>query len=204
MKAASFSLLLLALSLGSCHSYEGPTTASGQVVDRFTGQFVPNATVQVAGLASGQGLGGTNFGNSVEADAQGRFSLSFEAKKPVNYTLFASTPSGYASDYGDSPILKNGGKNDNLLVKTAAPAWVKINCVDDPPLAKVGLETWGYSGSGERQNVGPGNFSFVRPTLSNLSTQINWRIADVQGNITTGAQPYKISNFDTVTVTIHF
>lgn len=32
-------LLLLALSLGSCHSYEGPTMASGQVVDRFTGQF---------------------------------------------------------------------------------------------------------------------------------------------------------------------
>ncbi len=73
-------LLLLALSLGSCHSYEGPTMASGQVVDRFTGQPVPNATVQVAGLASGQGLSGTNFGTSFPADAQGRFSLNFEAK----------------------------------------------------------------------------------------------------------------------------
>ena len=75
------SLLILALALGACHRDEGPTTASGQVVDRFTGQPVPNATVQVAGLASGQGLGGTNFGNSFPADAQGRFSLSFGAKR---------------------------------------------------------------------------------------------------------------------------
>ena len=74
-------LLLLALALGACHRDEGPTTATGQVVDRFTGQPIPNATVQVAGLASGQGLGGTNFGNSFPADAQGRFSLSFGAKR---------------------------------------------------------------------------------------------------------------------------
>ncbi len=203
MKSNAF-YLILALALGACHRDEGPTTATGQVVDRFTGQPIPNATVQVAGLASGQGLGGTNFGNSFPADAQGRFSLNFEAKQPVNYTLFASTPSGYASDYGDSPILKNGRKNENVLVKAVAPAWVKINCVDDPPLAQVGLETQGYSGSGDRQNVGPNNFSFIRPTLSNLSTQINWRIADKQGNITNGIQPYTAANFDTVTVTIHF
>ncbi len=202
MKAASFSLLLLALS--SCHSYEGPTTASGQVVDRFTGQPVPNATVQVAGLASGQGLSGTNFGNSVEANAQGRFSLAFEAKKPVNYTLFASTPSGYASDYGDSPILKNGSKNDNLLVKTAAPAWVKINCVDDPPASKIGLTTTGYNGSGDNQNVGPGNFSFVRPTQSNSAGLIYWRIIDEKAKVTEFQKPLTVSNFDTVTVTIHF
>ena len=197
-------LLLLALSLGSCHSYEGPTTASGQVVDRFTGQFVPNATVQVAGLASGQGLGGTNFGNSVEADAQGRFSLSFEAKKPVNYTLFASTPSGYASDYGDSPILKNGGKNDNLLVKTAAPAWVKINCVDDPPASRVGLYTGGYNGSGDNQMIGPGNFSFVRPIGSNSPGEIYSELTDDKGKAIISKKPVNVANFDTVTVTIHF
>ena len=199
------SLLLLAVALlGSCQSYEGPTTASGQVVDRFTGQPIPNATVEVAGLASGQGLGGTSFGNSFPADAQGRFSLSFDANHQTNYTLFASTPSGYASDYGDSPILKNGQKNENILVKAVAPAWVKINCVDDPPLAQVGIETWGYSGSGEKQNIGPVNYLFIRPTLSSTSTQINWRIADKQGNITNGFQPVNATNFDTVTVTIHF
>lgn len=195
---------LLALSAAGCHSYEGPTMASGQVVDRFTGQPVPNATVQVAGLASGQELSGTNFGNSFPADAQGRFSLSFEAKQPVNYTLFASTPSGYASDYGDSPILKNGSKNDNLLVKTAAPAWVKINCVDDPPASRVGLTTAGYIGSSEDQVLGPGNFSFVRPVISNLSNSIYWKIVDNQGKAVERRQPYTVANFDTVTVTIHF
>ncbi len=197
-------LLLLALALGACHRDEGPTTATGQVVDRFTGQPIPNATVQVAGLASGQGLGGTTLGNSFPADAQGRFSLSFEAKQPVNYALFASTPSGYASDYGDSPILKNGRKNDNLLIKTAAPAWVRINCVDDPPLAKIGLNTWGYNGSGDNQNVGPGNYSFVRPTLSNLAQNFIWEVRDAQANLIKGTQPYTVANFDTVTVTIHF
>ena len=38
---------LLALVFAGCQSYEGPTTASGLVVDRHTGQPVPNATVQV-------------------------------------------------------------------------------------------------------------------------------------------------------------
>ena len=197
-------LVVLSLALGSCRSYEGPTMASGQVVDRFTGQPIPNATVMVAGLASGQGLGGTNFGNSFPADAQGRFSLSFEAKRQTNYSLFASTPSGYASDYGDSPILQNGQKNENVLVKAAAPAWVKINCVDDPPLAKVGLTTGGYSGSSDNQNIGPGNFSFVRPTLSNLAQSFIWEIRDAQANLIKGTQPYTVANFDTVTVTIHF
>ena len=203
MKSNAF-YLILALALGSCHRDEGPTTATGQVVDRFTGQPIPNATVQVAGLTSGQGLGGTNFGNSFPADAQGRFSLNFEAKQPVNYTLFASTPSGYASDYGDSPILKNGRKNENLLVKAAAPAWVRINCVDDPPLSRIGLTTAGYIGSGDNQNVGPGNFSFVRPTGSNTPFNMYWRISDENAKITEGRIPVNPTNFDTITVIIHF
>ena len=33
-----FSYILLALVLGACQGYEGPTTASGIVVDRHTGQ----------------------------------------------------------------------------------------------------------------------------------------------------------------------
>ena len=140
---------LLALALGACQGYEGPTTASGIVVDRHTGQPVPNATVQVTGINSGLGAGGTSSGNTFPADAQGRFSLSFEASRDRNYTLLAYTASGYASGYGDAPLLNAGRKNDNLLVKTAAPAWVKINCVDDPPFNKVGLNTWGYAGSGD-------------------------------------------------------
>ena len=31
---------VLAVSAASCRSYNGPTTASGQVVDRFSGQSV--------------------------------------------------------------------------------------------------------------------------------------------------------------------
>ena len=195
---------LLTISLGACQGYEGPTTASGIVVDRHTGQPVPNATVQVTGINSGLGAGGTSPGNTFPADAQGRFSLSFEASRDRNYTLLAYTASGYASGYGDAPLLTAGRKNDNLLVKTAAPAWVKITCVDDPPLAKVGLETWGYDGSGDRQNVGPSNFSFVRPIGSNSPGNISWRIADNRGNITEGKTSVNVANFDTATVTIHF
>ena len=203
MKRNAF-YLILALALGACRSYEGPTMASGQVVDRFTGQPIPNATVTVAGLASGQGLGGTNFGNSFPADAQGRFSLSFEAKQQTNYSLFASTPSGYASDYGDSPILQNGQKNDNVLVKAAAPAWVKFNCVDDPPASRIGLTTYGYIGSGDKQNLGPGNFSFVRPTDSNTAHTVSWTIIESNGQSALTQLPLTVANFDTVTVTIHF
>ncbi len=91
------SLLILALTLGSCHRDEGPTTASGQVVDRFTGQPILNAAVQVAGLASGQGLSGTSLGNSFPADAQGRFSLNFEAKRiRLVHFDFLSYPSRFS------------------------------------------------------------------------------------------------------------
>jgi len=38
MKPQLYLLLSLSLSAAGCYSYEGPTTASGQVVDRFTGQ----------------------------------------------------------------------------------------------------------------------------------------------------------------------
>jgi hypothetical protein len=131
------------LAFAGCRGYEGPTTASGQVVDPHTGQPVPNATVQVTGITSGLGAGGTSQGNTFPADAQGHFSLSFEASPNRNYTLMAYTASGYASGYGDAPLLNAGRKNDNLLVKTAAPAWVKINCVDDPPLSKIVLYTSG-------------------------------------------------------------
>ena len=199
-----FSYILLALVLGACQGYEGPTTASGIVVDRHTGQPVPNATVQVTGINSGLGAGGTSSGNTFPADAQGRFSLSFEASRDRNYTLLAYTASGYASGYGDAPLLTAGRKNDNLLVKTAAPAWVKITCVDDPPLSKIGLTTAGYLGSGDNQTVGPGNFSFVRPTSSNLAFELYSRISDEKGNITENKAPVNVANFDTATVTIHF
>jgi len=202
MRPVFFALLTLALS--ACQGYEGPTTASGIVVDRHTGQPVPNATVQVTGISSGLGAGGTSPGNTFAADAQGRFSLAFEASRDRNYTLLAYTASGYASGYGDAPLLTAGRKNDNLRVKTAAPAWVKITCVDDPPLSKIGLETWGYDGSGDRQNVGPGNFSFVRPIGSNSPGNISWRISDEKGNITENKAPVNVANFDTATVTIHF
>lgn len=199
------SLLVGCAALAGCARYEGPTQVSGQVVDRFTGQPVPNATVQVGGITSGLGAGGTSQGTSYQADGQGRFAFSFEADAKQNYTLFASTPSGYASDYGDCPLLKAGHQNDNLLVKTAAPAWVKINCVDDAPLGKIGLYTDGYrTGSGENQNIGPGNFSFIRPMLSNTAGSIYWEILDMQGKVTKNRQPLTVASFDTATVTIHF
>ena len=198
------SFALAALVSTGCQSYEGPTTASGIVVDRHTGQPIPNATVQVTGINSGLGTGGTSQGNTFLADAQGRFSLSFEASRDRNYTLLAYTASGYASGYGDAPLLTAGRKNDNLLVKTAAPAWVKITCIDDPPLSQIGLTTTGYDGSGDDQVVGPGNFSFVRPIGSNSPGSVYWRILDIQGNVTKNSQPVNVANFDTATVTIHF
>ncbi|RZJ58317.1 MAG: hypothetical protein EOO55_01090 [Hymenobacter sp.] len=201
----SFLFLLLFVVLAGCEHYEGPTSVSGQVVDRFTGQPVPRATVQVGGIASGLGAGGTSQGNTYPTDAQGHFAFSFEASAQQNYTLFASTPSGYTSDYGDCPLLKAGHTNDGLLVKTAAPAWVKINCIDDLPLNKIGLYTDGYrTGAGENQNIGPGNFSFIRPMLSNTTGSIYWEILDAQAQVTKSRQPLTVANFDTAIVTIHF
>lgn len=197
-------LAILALSQAGCHKYAGPTTAEGQVVDRHTGQPVGNARVQLVGTPSGGSGGGSNASTSVTADGQGNFSLSFEASESQNYTLMAYTASGYASDYGDCPYLTAGSKNTGVRVKTAAPAWVKINCVDDPPASKIGLYTSGYNGSGDNQTIGPGNFSYVRPIGSNSPGSIYVETSDSKGNVSKSWQPVNVANFDTAKVTIHF
>ena len=203
MKTFLFFCCSAALLLAGCERYDGPTRVEGQVVDRHTGQAVGGATVQLVGVASGLGAGGTSPGNTFVTDAQGRFAFSFEASTKQSYTLFASTPSGYASDF-DAPLLKGGHENTGVVIMAAAPAWVRVLCVDDLPLAKAGLYTSGYNGSGENQNVGPGNSSFVRPVQSNKRDSVYWEIITAQARITKGKIPYTAASFDTAMVTIHF
>lgn len=204
MKFFPFLLILagLVLSISSCEKFSGPTEVSGIVVDRHTSQPVAGAYVVAVGASSSLAGGGSTSPGTT-ADAQGRFAFSFEASAKSQYQVGTSTGSGYTNQ-GNGPLLKAGTKNDNLVVNADAPAWVRINCVDDPPYGKVGLFINGYLNGGENTIIGPGNSSLVRPEFSYTADSIYWEINSGQGKTVKGRLPYKTTAFDTAMVTIHF
>ena len=189
------------LLLAGCKP-SGTTEVQGQVVDRHTGLPVPYAMVYVTGISSSPAGGGSSGTQGHPTDALGHFDFSFEARGQNDYTLFAYTDSGYASGYGDCPYLNNGRANKGVQVKAAAPAWVRVNCVDDPPSTKIWLSVndpnfppfW----------VGPGNYTFIRPATAYTSDILPCIITDSTGHDTWVRIPYTTTAFDTATVTIHF
>ena len=191
--------LLLAL-LGSCAKDSGSTLVEGQVVDSQSGQPVGNVTVQVE--RAGQGGGFTTTGPSYPTDAQGRFSFRFEAQAQPTYIVRASSPLGYFTDWIKAPELKAGRKNQNLRVPVLAPAWVRLQLVDEPPRSRVTMVITGYSGSGETLYY-PRDTVLIRPILANFKLAITGFITD-QGQDKKITQTIEAASLDTVTVRIPF
>ena len=208
MKFLSLVCLSAALLwLGGCEKYAGRTEVSGRVVDHHTQQPVAGAYVLAVGSSSSW-AGGSSTSRATTADALGRFAFSFEADAGAQYQVGTSTGSGYTNQ-GDGPLIYGGRKNDNLVVAADAPAWVRVNCVDDPPYGIVNLETRGYldGPNGQQvdyQYIDAGNFLYIRSILSYTDQPVYWEVTDLQGNNTKGRIPYTTTGFDTTTVTIHF
>ena len=198
---AGGSLLLALLLLGSCAKDSGSTLVEGQVVDSQSGQPVGDVTVQVE--RAGQGGGFTATGPSYPTDAQGRFSFRFEAQAQPTYIVRASSPLGYFTDWIKAPELKAGRKNQNLRVPVLAPAWVRLQLVDEPPKSRVTIAITGYEGSGTQLNF-PRDTTFIRPVFAGLTKEIYWLIRDENGKPTEASQKINPSALDTVTVRIPF
>ncbi|WP_151087115.1 carboxypeptidase-like regulatory domain-containing protein [Hymenobacter baengnokdamensis] len=196
-------LWLLCLLLAGCHSTDpttGTTTVSGQVVENQTNKPVPNATVQVYHLSSGGGY--VPVGTPFPADKQGHFAFDFNADSKFGYLLMASAPPGYITDWGRAPSLTAGRTNNNITIPTYAPAWVKLQLVDEPPKSRISIYLSGYEGNGDRLYY-PRDTTLIRPKLASLPGEIVWAITE-NGMDRQSSQVINPGPLDTVTVRIPF
>ncbi|MBT2559493.1 hypothetical protein J7E24_17030 [Hymenobacter sp. ISL-91] len=201
-KFLSISAALLVLS--SCAKDSGPTLVAGQVVDQVTGQPVAGTTVQVEQRKRGSSGGGYSaIGPVYPTDGQGRFSFRFEAESEPNYIVRASSALGYFTDWSRAPDLKPGRKNEQVRVPVLAPAWVRIQLVDEPPKSRIQLSITGYSGSGEQLRY-TRDTTFIRTISAQYTKVISWGIINEQGIITQSRQNINAASLDTVNVRIVF
>ena len=197
--------LLLAL-LGSCAKDSGSTLVEGQVVDSQSGQPVGNATVQVEQSGRGGGFGGGGFaplGPSYPTDATGHFSFRFEAAGKTTYIVRASSALGHFTDWTTAPKLQAGRKNQDVRISVLAPAWVRLQLVDEPPKSRILINISGYEGSGT-QLYYPHDTTLIRPMLAGFARKIIWVITNDQGNDSQYSQDVQPAALDTLTVRISF
>ena len=190
--------------LSNCKSTDpttGTTLVAGRVVESQTEKPVGGATVQVYHASSGGGYVSTGAAHA--ADAQGRFSFAFDADSKTGYLVRATAPPGYSTDWAAAPYLTAGRSNEGLVVPMLAPAWVRLQLVDEPPKSRVLIYISGYSGPGDRLNY-PRDTTLIRPCQAGFPTKIIWVITNEQGTDKQYFQDVKLAALDTVTVRIAF
>ena len=196
-----FSLLLLA----GCQNMSDPTTGttrvSGQVVESVGRKPVPNATVQVWHESTAGGY--RKVGSGYAADAQGKFAFDFVADDKYGYIVLATAPPGYITDWQAGPSLTAGRTNEGLTIPTLAPAWVKLQLVDEPPKNRVVIHTQGYEGSGDTFYY-PRDTVVIRPLVAGSNSAVFWWINDEKGQTKADNTYFKSRALDTVTVRIPF
>jgi protocatechuate 3,4-dioxygenase beta subunit len=179
----------------------GTTVVEGQVVERSGRQPVGGAMVQLwlAGKAGGYG----EAGDPQPCDAQGRFSFRFDAERKGGYLIKAYAPPGYFTDWAEAAYLTAGRKNTGLVVPMLAPAWVRLQFVDELPKSRVSIFTTGYRTNGEQWNY-PRDTALIRPAIAGLTKHITWFITDDRGIQTRIITDVQLAPLDTLTVRIPF
>ena len=143
MRYAFLILVTLALLAGCRKADEGPTTASGRVMDTATGQGVGGAVVTL--YASGGG-GNILTGSSPQvqqqttADAQGHYALSFEADKERRYELQGAA-AGFLNGSSESQprvALTKGRKNEKD-VPLRPEGYLRVRFLSPMPMPGTGV-----------------------------------------------------------------
>ena len=188
----------------------GTTTVSGQVVDATTRQPVPRPPqVQLwqRPQSTGSLVGGSAYaplGGPHASDAQGRLAFAFEAEARHEYVLRAADAGlGYYTDWAQAPAVHGGKKNAGLQLPAAAPAWIRLDLVDELPRNRVWMFFSGFGGGG-LQLPYPRDTSVVFPYLAGQENFIYWRITNAQGQETTGQRTFIQAPLDTQRVRIAF
>ena len=170
---------------------------------------MPRAEVQVHAFSVGRGGAGGGYGPALGgpylADATGRFSFSFEARKNTTYRLDAYGPLGHFS-IDDGVEVKSGQSNRNLRLPVQAPGWVRIKLIDEPPRANEGRV--GVGGFQDSYSAGlplSRDTIFYRYFSAHTPGRVSWIIEDhTKGTKIEGAKDLTISSLDTATVEVRF
>ena len=207
-------LLLALLLIAACSEREdsGLTRVRGQVVLADSNTPVPRPP-QVQVWAQAVKSGGSGLGSSAPyvpvfdpqpTDALGRFDFSFPAASGQRYILHAAAPwPGYVSDWNLAPQLHKGEDNNEVRLPVYAPAWVKVDLVDEPPRSRV----WMYlSGNNGVRLTFPRDTTIVFPFLTGggRETFIYWSIIDTVGHETQERRTFIQPPLDTQRVRIAF
>lgn len=202
---------MLGIVASGCEKESGPTKVSGQVVEFYTGKPVPYGKVQlVASNPNGQiniaGSGGSSAkGDPHLADAQGRFTFTFEAKRNINYWLLARLDPYY---YGNIEVTIDGGRaNNDVRVPVSAFAWVRYVVVNELPKPPNSVHTLYVTGHGSGLGISiyqPRDTVIVERVTGGTDTRTTWIVTDRQGKSTRYDKNTLVPPLDTLDVRIPF
>jgi hypothetical protein len=203
---------MLGIVVSGCEKESGPTKVSGQVVEFYTGKPVPYGQVQLgASNPNGQiniiaGSGGPNAkGDPHLADAQGRFTFTFEAKRNINYSLLARLDPYY---YGNIQVPIDGGRaNNDVRVPVSAFAWVRYVIVNELPKPPNSVHTLYITGHGSGLGISiyqPRDTVIIERVTGGTDTRTTWNITDRQGKSTRYDKNTLVPPLDTLDVRIPF
>ncbi len=206
MKKLYLLAALLLITATACKRLDGDTLCEGTVVDRHTNARVANATVGVYERgSSGGGLGGGySLKEEHQADANGNFAfqISSDAEDMI---LQASSPQGHYTRFQDAPNLRGGKNNKKLVLKTQAPAWLRIRIRSLAPHDTANLNFWGFSPTGAATGLVYGrDTSLITPVPGNVTSQVYWEINRSRQPLTTGHQEVYCPGLDTTDLEVTY
>lgn len=181
-----FTLLALAcFLLGSCHkAEEGPSSASGRVVDEATGRAVSGATVALYSTGSGSNVltgSSPQLHQSITAGADGHYNLAFEADESRRYWLRGEA-GGYVSGSLESQPLVSitGGRKNSVDVPLRPLGYLRVRFLSPHPIpnttARLVEPNLGEMGASVDGIGSPVDTVFTISSRGNQTVLVSWVI----------------------------
>jgi hypothetical protein len=206
-------LQVAGIVLSSCERLDGETVVEGKVVDRHTGEAIPNAIVVVHSGKNSSGNAGAAYNTfefEKQADEKGNFAFRFEGEGDRRYVLQAYKTPGYFTAWDDAASLEEGRNNKKLKIKMQAPAWVRVKFINVPPkdlVARLHLSSYSDMLDGKDYTTLP-NFKsdtmFVRKVLGNREWIFLCEIGDLNGQLTRSNPSAYFPALDTTDLVIQY
>ena len=152
MKGFLYILLsFLMVSSGGCHKKEeGPTSASGRVVDQATGQAVGGGRVRLLRSGGGGNVlsgGGTVPIDTVTADGSGHYSLSFSAAEGYTYEVQGYAPGYLTGSLDSQPLVRlTGGRKNKKDLPLRPEGYLRVRFLAPAPVPYSGASLNTYNG----------------------------------------------------------
>ena len=102
----------------------------------------------------------------------------------------------FDTDRNLAPALHGGQKTGGVRLPVYAPAWVRVDLVDELPRSRVGVDFWGWGGGGVSLAYPRDTTLFFR-YLSGRAERILWEINDAQGQQTRYSESFMLTPLDT-------